>query len=677
MRLSIRYKILGVLGALLLAAVACYTVLASFIFTEQKTALLYDINHSIAVNAASQVRSSLLQAADQMRLFAVAELLSKKTGFRLPPQSLAQAFIQKAALFKRTGDTFVPAALPSDIPKLEVKTDDIHSFLETATQQQYAFSNGNQIPGFSKGAFYLATKLEISTGKTPDTYVVLGQLAGQLLFEPLQSATLFQSFLVNSAGENLLQIGKNSIEQPQALQGHPVLDQIKRSPASSGTQSFEFEKHRFLGAFAPVGVSDLWFISQADESEISSATVVLIQRSLLFGLIVATLTFIASILFSKRLTRNLNVLTQSAEQIGSGNWTGRIQIKSGDEVETLAASFNSMVDALRSSREAIEKYNRELEDKVALRTQQLQETNAAIKEVQEKLLTTSQMAAVGEVAGRTAHELLNPLTAILSRLERSLTVLKPATGTPAQLQEILGAWESDYKKGGFPQLTQALQARSTVKPDATLLEEDLQNLKELGSFWTQQSDSLFKDIHFVQDQAQRIHRIIDKMREYVRSSVKSDVHCHEAIDSAMNTMQDFLAKHSVKVVKDFRATADIANVNRDELIQIITNLIRNSFQSIQQAGVDSPGKISVVTIDKPGEIAVQVIDNGAGVKPGTESKLFEAGFTTKAPSEGTGLGLSICRRYAHAFGGEVEFVYSEPKGRGTCFQVRIPLQDSV
>ncbi len=336
-----------------------------------------------------------------------------------------------------------------------------------------------------------------------------------------------------------------------------------------------------------------------------------------------------------------------------------------------------MVDALRSSREAIEKYNRELEDKVALRTQQLQETNATIKEVQEKLLTTSQMAAVGEVAGRTAHELLNPLTAILSRLERSLTVLKPAAGTPAQLQEILGAWESDYKKGGFPQLTQALQARSTVKPDTTLLEEDLQNLKELGSFWTQQSDSLFKDIHFVQDQAQRIHRIIDKMREYVRSSVKSDVHCHEAIDSAMNTMQDFLAKHSVKVVKDFRATADIATVNRDELIQIVTNLIRNSFQSIQQAGVDSPGKISVITVDKPGEIAVQIIDNGAGVVPGTEGNLFEAGFTTKAPSEGTGLGLSICRRYAHAFGGEVEFVYSEPKGRGTCFQVRIPLQDSV
>ena len=289
----------------------------------------------------------------------------------------------------------------------------------------------------------------------------------------------------------------------------------------------------------------------------------LVKRSILFGLIVITVTFIATILFSKGLTKNLNTLTEGVRRLEKGDLNSQIQIRqirSNDEVQELATSFNAMVIALKTSREAIEKYNRELEDKVTERTKQLTETNAMIKEVQEKLLKTTQLAAVGEVAGRTAHEVLNPLTAIISRLERSQTIMQTAQtdelAAPLQLNEILGAWESDYKKGGMAMLAKALQTPSSIHANVTLFEEDLDNLKKLAHYWQQQSETVATDLTFVQDQAQRIHRIIDRMRELVRSSVKTEVHCHDALREAVSTMSDFVAKHGIQIEQDFNADPD-------------------------------------------------------------------------------------------------------------------------
>src|SRR5690242_3936101 len=101
MRVSIRYKILGVLGMLLIAAVCFYTLLASVIFKEEKTALLYDINQSVAANTAAQVRSSLQQLSDQLKLYVLAQLLAAKSDLRLPARHLQDAHIVAAELFQK------------------------------------------------------------------------------------------------------------------------------------------------------------------------------------------------------------------------------------------------------------------------------------------------------------------------------------------------------------------------------------------------------------------------------------------------------------------------------------------------------------------------------------------------------------------------------------------------
>ncbi|MCB0406489.1 MAG: HAMP domain-containing protein, partial [Bdellovibrionales bacterium] len=383
-----------------------------------------------------------------------------------------------------------------------------------------------------------------------------------------------------------------------------------------------------------------------------------------------------SVLFSRGLTKNLHRLTESAQRIGKGDLSTKIEVHSRDEVQTLALTFNQMIDALKESREAIERHNRELEQKVAERTQELREKNLAIEEIQDKLVKSAQLAAAGEVAGRTAHEVLNPLTAIVGRMERVDQYVNNQEASPAeQFLDILTAWETDYQKGGMKKLVEALATPSKVLKNASLFEEDLTNLKQLALYWMQQQEQLGGDIHFVKDQAGRIQRIVDGMRELVRSStMKDEVPCHAAIGEAVLTLQDIVEKAGVKLQTQLEAERDGAHLNRDELIQILTNLIRNAFQALKQNNIQN-AFIRVETHNEDNQLFIDIIDNGKGIAPAQKEKIFEQGFTTKPPAEGTGLGLSIARRYARAFGGDVILAYSAPND-GTCFRVIVPLLDT-
>jgi signal transduction histidine kinase len=666
MRLSIRYKILAVTGFLLLLAVGFYTLLASFIFVEQKTALLYEINHSVAVNSAAGIRSSLGQVAETLKLYAVSRLLASKSELQLPASGLKESFIEGIGLFALRDSRFEAVEFSEAIPKLSLSADALAPKLLSASKDHYAFWKENE-------GFFLATRLDLTMGKQLRSFVCVARLEGKHFLDSLMSATVFESFLTAKGGDVLVHLNDHRIASTEAIPDHPLLKNQEVAGSRTGVQSFDYQGAKRYGAFAPVGMSGLFFISQADEKEVTSALTVLLQRSLLFGLIVLTLTLIASILFSASLTKNLQNLARGVVAIGSGNLDSHIQVRSGDEVEALASSFNQMVDALRASREAIEKYNRELEDKVALRTKQLSETNATIKAVQEKLVQTSQLAAVGEVAGRTAHELLNPLTAILSRIERSRNTVNKKDekeSIPSQMFEILNAWKDEYSKGGFAGLTNSLGVASTVSPGKTLLDEDLTNLSQLAKFWQNEATIVSDDLDFVRDQAERIHRIVDKMRELIRSSDKGELACRSAVEEAAATMKDFLSKHGVKLHLEWNAQKDTAHLNRDELIQIITNLLRNAYQSIQGPGRN--GEITLRALNQEETLHIEVEDNGSGISAENQSRLFEQGFTTKGPSEGTGLGLAICRRYARAFGGEVELKHSKIQ-EGTCFRIIIPL----
>lgn len=671
MRISIRHKILGVLGALLVLAIGCYTVLASFIFIEQKRALLFDLNHSIAINTAGQLQSSFNEIRDQLQVFTLSQILTQGSPLSIPPDFLNNTQITGLQIYRKRSFGYSRFSLPNSIKTFE----------DPSVSDQLAKVESLHIWPDPKNIkrFFVATKIPILFGDTTREFVAVGEIKMDGIFHTLLSNSIFRSYLLNKQGKVLASVNDGELQPSEPIPNHPLLARSK-AQKSSGVATFELGEDTWHGAYAPILGGELYFFSQAHQNEVTSAIVTLIKRSLLFGLIVLTLTFIASVLFSKKLTENLRKLLRGINRTEQGDLDTKITIRSTDEIHDLADSFNAMIGALRRSRAEIEKHNRELEQKVADRTKDLEKSNATIKEVQEKLLKNTQMAAVGEVAGRTAHELLNPMTAIVTRVERLTKIAKPLPNQeslPKQLTVIIEAWENELKSRGIDGLLEDLNKPSSVLPGKTLLEEDLENLKVLTQLWNQQNQTLSEDLTFVQEQTARIHRTIGKMREFVRSSAKQTVNCHQAVNEALSTLADFLKEHRIQLQSELKAEQDEAEANPDEIIQLITNLIRNAFQAIEAREDNGPpGRIEVKTSNNQQAFIVDVIDNGIGIEPSIQTKIFDAGFTTKPTTEGTGLGLAICRRYAHAFNGEVELVSSE-KGRGSWFRLTIPLQQSA
>ena len=115
--------------------------------------------------------------------------------------------------------------------------------------------------------------------------------------------------------------------------------------------------------------------------------------------------------------------------------------------------------------------------------------------------------------------------------------------------------------------------------------------------------------------------------------------------------------------------APIVRADRDQVIQVLTNLIQNALDAVK----DIPGGSVSVWTDTDGHyVAFSVADNGPGIAPEIAGRLFEPYATTKA--SGTGLGLAIAQRIALEHNGELSYVGVSASGRGAVFRLLIPVE---
>ncbi len=113
----------------------------------------------------------------------------------------------------------------------------------------------------------------------------------------------------------------------------------------------------------------------------------------------------------------------------------------------------------------------------------------------------------------------------------------------------------------------------------------------------------------------------------------------------------------------------IAKFDRTQLIRVITNLVKNSIQAIEQRKPEDP-KIEVHVIEEPEHVAITIMDNGGGISEENSIKVFEPKFTTK--TSGMGLGLAMVKNIVETYGGVITFTSEE--GSETTFTVRFPKQ---
>ncbi|HEU4578423.1 MAG TPA: response regulator [Polyangiaceae bacterium] len=248
------------------------------------------------------------------------------------------------------------------------------------------------------------------------------------------------------------------------------------------------------------------------------------------------------------------------------------------------------------------------------------ELRASQKKMQEQLLISDRMASVGTLAAGVAHEINNPLAAIVANLElmsRDLTAVADRLDLTDRLHEV------------FDELSDARESADRLR-------------------------HIVRDLKIFSRATDEEHRGAVEVQRVLESSLRM----------AWNEI-----RHRARLIKDYSEVPAV-EANEARLGQVFLNLIVNAAQAIREGDADH-NQIRVSTRqDRDGNIVTEIRDSGTGIPAENLTRIFDAFFTTKPVGVGTGLGLSICHRIVSGLGGSLE-VESEV-GKGSVFRVVLP-----
>ncbi len=323
------------------------------------------------------------------------------------------------------------------------------------------------------------------------------------------------------------------------------------------------------------------------------------QRNLTILSTVLVGTFLILIWFADGLARQLNRLQLAAQRIASGDLTPPARGPvSNREVGQLQNAFITMAANLRDTRDALDR-----------QVEQERKMREMLQSLQRQVVRQERLTAVGLLVSGVAHELNNPLQAILGTLE--LLERNPGL-TPDALEEI-----------GFIK-TQSGRAREIIR--------------NLSRFSSQQSGPpALVDLRDVIDEIVQLRR-----RSLETAAITLDTDC---------------------------TSARPVYANFTELEQVILNFVINAHQSIE-ASERGKGRILIRLFDTGKKVRVEVQDDGPGVDLQDEPKLFQPFFTTKPVGKGTGLGLSVSYGIIDSYGGAIG--YSGNAWGGATFFFELP-----
>ncbi len=371
-------------------------------------------------------------------------------------------------------------------------------------------------------------------------------------------------------------------------------------------------------------------------------------------------------------------------QNGSYKWL-LLAVRASDGERKVGSLYD--VDNSRRAKEALLEAKDQLEERVQKRTAQLAKSNeklekeveerrraqeelreafGKLKQTQENLLKAERLAAVGETSGRVAHEVLNPITSIYSRIEQNIQYWKRIKDNLKTMQDIVHDWKQEYQNQTFMEYL----ASSTEDGDS-YGEEDFRLLHKLTSSSIDFQAQREEDLIFMYKQLQRVIRIINGLRDSARTQRLITVfNLAATINEALEALEDSLAKRNIKTVKSFPGAPYRIKADESEIIQIFTNIFRNAMQSIDEK-MQKGGTIEVTAQRADKIINVFIKDTGCGIPEDSQKDVFNFNFSTKSRTEGTGFGLGISRRFVRECGGDLFLVESRP-GLSTIFQLQLP-----
>ena len=234
-------------------------------------------------------------------------------------------------------------------------------------------------------------------------------------------------------------------------------------------------------------------------------------------------------------------------------------------------------------------------------------TDAA--ELQAKLMHTEKMAALGQLVSGVAHEVNNPLAAIVGFAD--LLLENPAI--PAEAKE---------------------------------------------------------ELRVILAEAQRTRGIVQNLLSFARHmpAQREPVQINTVLEQVLKLRAYDCANHGIQIVEHYQQDLPLLAGDPHQLQQVFLNILNNAYDAIRE--VERPGRIEIRTAAHGGQIEIRLRDNGPGISH--PERIFDPFFTTKEVGKGTGLGLSICYGIVRAHQGEI-VAENHADGMGCTFTVRLPI----
>jgi two-component system NtrC family sensor kinase len=245
----------------------------------------------------------------------------------------------------------------------------------------------------------------------------------------------------------------------------------------------------------------------------------------------------------------------------------------------------------------------------------LEEADKGISELNDQLIQSDKMAALGKMATGIAHEINNPLAIIGEKA--------------GWMQDLL--FDEEFKES--------------------------ENFKEYVT-----------SVDKIEEHVERARKITHNMLGFARRMEHhlDDVDINSVLNQTIELLQSHARTNNIEISKNFQSELPIIASDQSQLQQVFLNLINNAVDAVEKDGL-----IEVKTRKKDSRIVVAIKDNGPGIAEEHLNKVFDPFFTTKETGKGTGLGLSVSYNIIEKLGGtiKVESKLSE----GAVFTVKLPI----
>ncbi|HWD93920.1 MAG TPA: ATP-binding protein [Verrucomicrobiae bacterium] len=316
------------------------------------------------------------------------------------------------------------------------------------------------------------------------------------------------------------------------------------------------------------------------------------------GLLAILVGGLAVYFFIYKATVPLRELRQGAQAVEHGEFSRRVPVRSRDECGQLALVFNQMMESIEESRSRLEK-----------NVEQLKSTQ---EQLQEQLVFSERLSAIGEFVAGVAHELNNPLAAVVG------------------FSELLKNSPNDENR-------------------------------------TRHYDIIFKS-------ALRCKKIVQSLLSFARRDKpkREPASVNGIVESVLDLIGYALRTSNIEVKTCLESNLPPVLADANQIQQVLLNILTNAQQAME--GRQMRGQIKITTeFRKPG-VRITIEDNGPGIPPENMSRLFDPFFTTKEVGKGTGLGLSLCYGFIKEHGGSI--IPVSQLGKGAAFIIELPASEN-